>query len=88
MKEEKSPVKDETSQILLRLWIRGKVEGGIESCEEILWYIREWSSPAGEMAQWVRAPDCFSEGLEFKSQQPHGGSQQSVMRSDSLFWSV
>jgi hypothetical protein len=29
---------------------------------------------AGEMAQWVRAPDCSSEGLKFKSQQPHGGS--------------
>jgi hypothetical protein len=43
---------------------------------------------AGEMAQWVRAPDCSSEGPEFKSQQPHGGSQPSVMRSDSLFWSV
>nr|AAH31479.1 Als2 protein [Mus musculus] len=43
---------------------------------------------AGEMAQWVRAPDCSSEGLEFKSQQPHGGSQPPVMRSDALFWSV
>jgi hypothetical protein len=43
---------------------------------------------AGEMSQWVRAPDCSSEGQEFKSQQPHGGSQPSVMRSDSLFWSV
>jgi hypothetical protein len=40
---------------------------------------------AGEMAQWVRAPDCSSKGPEFKSQQPHGGSQPSVMRSDSLF---
>ena len=40
------------------------------------------------MAQWVRAPDCSSEGPEFKSQQPHGGSQPSVTRSDSLFWSV
>jgi hypothetical protein len=29
---------------------------------------------AGEMAQWVRAPDCSPEGQEFKSQQPHGGS--------------
>ena len=29
---------------------------------------------AGEMAQWVRAPGCSSEGPEFKSQQPHGGS--------------
>jgi hypothetical protein len=45
-------------------------------------------SRAGEMAQWVRAPDCSSEGPEFKSQQPHGGSQPSVTRSDSLFWSV
>jgi hypothetical protein len=43
---------------------------------------------AGEMAQQVRAPDCSSEGPEFKSQQPHGGSQPSVKISDSLFWSV
>jgi hypothetical protein len=43
---------------------------------------------AGEMAQWVRAPDCSSEGPELKSQQPHGGSQPSVTRSDALFWSV
>jgi hypothetical protein len=40
---------------------------------------------AGEMAQWVRAPDCSSEGSKFKSQQPHGGSQPPVMRSDALF---
>jgi hypothetical protein len=43
---------------------------------------------ASLMVQWVRAPDCSSEGPEFKSQQPHGGSQPSVTRSDSLFWSV
>jgi hypothetical protein len=43
---------------------------------------------AGEMAQWVRAPVCSSKGQEFKPQQPHGGSQPSVTRSDSLFWSV
>jgi hypothetical protein len=43
---------------------------------------------AGEMAQWVRAPDCSSEGPEFKSQQPHGGSQPSVAIADALFWSV
>jgi hypothetical protein len=43
---------------------------------------------AGEIAQWVRTPDCSSEGPEFKSQQPHGGSQPSVTRSDALFWSV
>jgi hypothetical protein len=49
---------------------------------------QESLSGAGEMASWVRAPDCSSVGPEFKSQQPHGGSQPSVMRSDSLFWSV
>jgi hypothetical protein len=43
---------------------------------------------AGEMAQWVRAPDYSSKGPKFKSQQPHGGSQPPVMRSDALFWSV
>ena len=43
---------------------------------------------AGEMAQWVRAPDCSSEGPKFKSQQPHGGSQPPVMGSDALFWCV
>jgi hypothetical protein len=36
--------------------------------------IVERQSWAGEMAQWLRAPDCSSEGPEFKSQQPHGGS--------------
>jgi hypothetical protein len=40
------------------------------------------------MAQWVRVPDCSSEGLEFKSQQPHGGSQPSVTGLDALFWCV
>jgi hypothetical protein len=53
-------------------------------------YAQDYRRGAGEMAQWVRAPDCSSEGPEFKSQQPHGDSQPSVTvtRSDSLFWSV
>jgi hypothetical protein len=33
----------------------------------------------------VKSTDCFSEGPEFKSQQPHGGSQPSVTRSGTLF---
>ncbi|EDL82738.1 rCG56787, partial [Rattus norvegicus] len=37
---------------------------------------------AGEMAQWLRATTA----PEFKSQQTHGASQTSVMRSDSLLW--
>jgi hypothetical protein len=36
----------------------------------------------------VKNTDCSSKGPEFKSQQPHGGSQPSVMRSDTVFWSV
>jgi hypothetical protein len=43
-------------------------------------------SRAGEMAQWVLT--AISEGPEIKSQQPHGGSQPSIMRSDALFWCV
>jgi hypothetical protein len=35
-----------------------------------------------------KSTDCSSEGPEFKSQQPHGGSQPSVMGSDALLWSV
>jgi hypothetical protein len=40
---------------------------------------------AGELGKRTH---CSSEGPEFKSQQPHGGSQPSVMRSDALFWCV
>ena len=36
----------------------------------------------------VKSADCSSKGPEFKSQQPHGGSQPSVMKSDALFWGV
>jgi hypothetical protein len=36
----------------------------------------------------VKSTDCSSEGHEFKSQQPHGGSQPPVMRSDALFWYI
>jgi hypothetical protein len=42
---------------------------------------------AGEMAQWLRALTALPKGPEFKSQQPHGGSQPSVMRSEAPFWS-
>jgi hypothetical protein len=35
-----------------------------------------------------KSTTCSSEGPEFKSQQPHGGSQPPVMRSDSLFWCI
>ena len=40
---------------------------------------------AGEMAQMVNVCCSFT-GTEFKSQQPHGGSQPSILGSDALFW--
>jgi hypothetical protein len=36
----------------------------------------------------VKNTDCSSKGPEFNSQQPHGGSQPSVIRSDALFWCI
>jgi hypothetical protein len=34
----------------------------------------------------VKSTDCSSRGPEFNSQQPHGGSQPSVMGSDAFIW--
>jgi hypothetical protein len=38
------------------------------------------------MAQQLRVPGCSSRGPEFKSQQPHHGSQPFVMGFDALSW--
>jgi hypothetical protein len=41
------------------------------------------------MAQRLTAlTGCSFRGPEFISQQPHGGSQPSVMGSDAIFWDV
>jgi hypothetical protein len=42
----------------------------------------------GSAVKSTDCSSCSSKGPEFKSQQPHGGSQPSLMRSDALFWSV
>jgi hypothetical protein len=47
----------------------------------------------GDVTGWrdgsaYKDTDCSSEGPEFKSQQPHGGSQPPVMRPDALFWCI
>jgi hypothetical protein len=34
----------------------------------------------------MKSTGCSSRGPEFNSQQPHGGSQPSVMGSDALFY--
>ena len=36
----------------------------------------------------AKSTDCSSKGSEFKSQQPHGGSQPPIIRSDAIFWCV
>ena len=36
----------------------------------------------------VKSIDCSSRGPEFNSQQPHGGSQPSVVESDAFFSGV
>jgi hypothetical protein len=47
---------------------------------------KKWEFGAGEMAQRLRALTALPEALS--SQQPHGGSQPSVMGSDALLWCV
>jgi hypothetical protein len=37
------------------------------------------------MAGWLKTLGCSSRGPEFNSQQPHGGLQPFIMRSDALF---
>ena len=37
-------------------------------------------------ASEVKSTVCSSRGHEFNSQQPHGGSQPSVMRTSALSW--
>jgi hypothetical protein len=80
------------------LYIAGRLQKPVAANTVTLeqkWYlykkneqVSKKNSGAGEMAQWVRAPNCSSKGPAFKSQQPHGGSQPPVTRSDALFWSV
>ena len=36
----------------------------------------------------VKSTNCFSRGPEFNSQQPHGGSQPSVMGYNTLLWCI
>jgi hypothetical protein len=88
----KDLMKEYTSKVILEVTNSGQYLGLIAShWDETVSKHKEEKNLllwAGEMAQWVRAPDCSSRGPEFKSQQPHGGSQPSVTRSDALFWSV
>jgi hypothetical protein len=61
-----------------------KIQSIIITCEcfFLLSWIKRTFAGAGSV---VKSTDCFSRGPEFNSQQPHGGSQPSVMGSDSVF---
>ena len=54
------------------------------STREVDGEIKKSKVGAGDMAQQVRALTALK-GPKFNSQQPHGGSQPPIMRSDSLF---
>jgi hypothetical protein len=63
----------------------------VERKTELIFII--WLGKKGDYRGWrdgseVKSTDYSSIGPEFKSQQPHGGSQPPVMRSDALFWCV
>ena len=55
-----------------RFFLRGKI-------------VDDWGWQDGSAG---KDTDCSSESSEFKSQQPHGGSQPPIMRSDTHFWCV
>jgi hypothetical protein len=50
--------------------------------------LKKWGLMGWRDGSAVKSTDCSSKGPEFKSQQPHGGSQPSKMISDALFWCV
>jgi hypothetical protein len=77
---------------LTSLWIEKQREGNWSAQLEFYLKTKTKTKPK-QNRDWrygsaVKSTDCSSEGPEFKSQQPHGGSQPSITRSDSLFWSV
>ena len=52
--------------------------------DRTLW-VREWSIWGWQNGSVVKSANCSFEGPEFRSQQPHGGSQPSITKSDALF---
>jgi hypothetical protein len=66
--------------------VGGEVEDKVTN--ETNWEIYKSHNWGWRDGSAVKSTDCSSEGPEFKSQQPHGGSQPSVMRSDALFWCI
>jgi hypothetical protein len=57
---------------------------GTKSCKSMLAAQIKYTLGGWRDGSEVKSTYCSSEGPEFKSQQPHGGSQPPVMRSDTL----
>ena len=49
---------------------------------------KEWVWESWRDDSAGKSTDCSSEGPEFNSQQPHGGAQPFIMRSDAFFWCI
>jgi hypothetical protein len=64
-------------------WMWGVPSHGLRHKE-----IKKKKVRAGKMAQRLRALTDLPECPELNSQQPHSGSQPSVMGSNALFWYV
>jgi len=65
---------------------KGPVSLKIVGCRGHLASHEKTQGPGAGDGSAVKSTDCSSRGPEFNSQQPHGGSQPSVMRSGALFW--
>jgi hypothetical protein len=50
--------------------------------------LKKWKYGGWKDFSAVKSTGCSSRGPEFNSQQPHGGSQPSVMGFNALFWCV
>jgi hypothetical protein len=51
-------------------------------------FLKRKESKVWQNGSVVKSTDCSSEGPEFKFQQPHGGSQPPIIRSDAFFWFI
>ena len=67
------------------LWTNGYTTPPIHTHTQFLLRVKQWGWRDGSA---VKSTDCSSRGPEFNSQQPHGGSQPSVMGSNVPFWCV
>jgi hypothetical protein len=59
-----------------------------DEVRDMAWWLKTLVAGGWRDRSAIKSTDCSSKGSEFKSQQPHGGSQPSVMGSDALFWGV